>query len=403
MILAKNVYISEGYKENQNVLVLGVPGSGKTRNVVLPHLMETEKSCVVLDTKGELYNMTRSMLKKRGFNVVLYDFIDPRYSPNQYNPLAYIESEQDILTFTQLLVDREKRLSRDPFWPNASQILANALVGFTVTGFVEKERNLKTVIKLLEMIGNKDEKGMSDLDYYFEAFNEDFPNNFASQQYKLFKSVSPAENTTACIVMSLNSAFANIMTSDMQYFTEKNSFDLKLIGIEKTVVFVKSSDTDRSNDYIINIFFQQLFNKLTKMADNSINGVLPNHVHFILDDFGTNLKIERFDSILAGCRSREISCTVILQSTGQLKDMYNESWTTILGSCRSFVFLGSNDLETCRDISLRLDKPLVKVLYKNIDEIFIFTQGEKPITAKRYDITQHKNYYLLTEYTKQYN
>lgn len=398
MILAQNVHISEGFKENQNIMVVGVPGSGKTRSLVIPHLMETDKSCMVLDPKGEIYNITHRYLENKGFKVILLDFVNPKKSPNRYNPFDAIKTEEDIITFTNILLAKEKESSRDVFWPATSQILANALVGVTINGFVKEERNFKTLSELLAMFDDYDNIENSSIDTFFKIFDERFPENFATQQYKIIKNVSTSEKTLASIVISLAAVFSEMLTEDIKQFTAASDFDFRMLGKEKTVLFVKSSDTDRSKDFLVNMLFQQAFDSLCKYADTCSGGVLPVHVHFILDDFGTNLKIDRFDSLLAGCRSREISCTVILQSIGQLKRMYGESWTTILGSCRSYVFLGSNDIETCQDISLRLDKPLGDILYKDKGTVFIFTQGSKPITAKRCDITKHKEYKMLDDY-----
>ena len=397
MILAKNVHISENYKENQNILVVGVPGSGKTRSIAIPHLMETDKSCMVLDPKGELYRTTHRYLEGKGFKVLLLDFVDPAHSPNRYNPFDFISSENDITTFTNILLAKSKATCHDIFWPSSAQILANALVGAMVTGIAPEDCNFSTLSELLSWFDNYDDLEESSISLFFESFQEKYSDTFATEQFNIIKGVSSAEKTLASIVVSLATTFSGLLTSEIKEFTAYSDFSFTTLGKEKTVLFVRSSDTDRSKDFLVNLLFQQAFDSLCKFADNSPGGVLPVHVHFILDDFGTNLMIDRFDSLLAGCRSREISCTIILQSIGQLKRMYGASWTTIMGSCRSYIFLGSNDTETCRDISLRMNLSLSDILYKDPRKIFIFTQGTKPIIAERCDITKHKDYSLLDD------
>jgi len=183
--------------------------------------------------------------------------------------------------------------------------------------------------------------------------------------------------------------------------TSKNTIDFRHLGHEKTALFIKSSDTDRSKDILVNLLFQQAIDELCHEADHLPNHCLPVHVHFFLDDFGTNLVIKRFDAAIAGMRSREISCSIILQSEGQLRQMYGEAWSTILGSCAAYVFLGSNDISTCYDVSLRINKPIGQVLYKRSSDIYVFIQGKGPERAERYDLTHHDLYNFLDDLTTQ--
>ena len=206
-----------------------------------------------------------------------------------------------------------------------------------------------------------------------------------------------ADKTLSGIIISLAATFTSLLTQGIKRLTSRDTVDFRMLGLEKRALFIKSSDTDRSKDVLVNILFQQVIDELCREADAQPSHSLPVHVHLFLDDFGTNLKLNRFDAAIAGMRSRELSCSVILQSEGQLKQMYGDAWSTILASCGAYVFLGSNDVETCRNVSLRLDKPLGSVLYKKYEDIFVFQQGRGPKCARRYDLTEHPLYRKLRD------
>jgi len=401
MILAENVTLSEGYKENQSVLVLGVPGSGKSRSHVLVNLMDMDSSFLILDPKGDLYDTSENMLRSRGYNVLCVDFDTPFTTKSFYNPFAHLHTEEDIIRMSELLVSGQRKTTNDRFWPDSSMILSNALIAYLFNECNSDDQTLASMMKLLGLMDAKCAECDLDstLDRLFSVLSKRQPDSFAVQQYSLLRQCAPSEKTYASIIMSLIATFVGFMTKGIQHLTSKDTIDFRKLGTEHTAIFVKSSDSDRSKDPLISIFFQQALDELYREADSRPAHCLPVHVHFFLDDFGTNLTINRFDSYIAGMRSREISCSVILQSEGQLRAIYGAAWNTILGSCQSYVFLGSNDLETCKGISIRIDKPLSHILYKKAEDIFVFTQGQLPVKAKRYDIKSHPNYSFLKDVT----
>lgn len=402
MILAENVTLSEGYKENQSVLVLGVPGSGKSRSHVLVNLMDMDSSFLVLDPKGDLHDIAAEMLKIRGYNVLCVDFDDPFSTSSFYNPFLHLHSEEDIIRMSALLVSEQRKTTNDRFWPDSCMILSNALIAYLYSECNPEDQTLTAMMKLLSLMDAKCAEcgAESTLDVMFSDLHKKHPDCYAVQQYSLLKQCAPSEKTYASIIMSLIATFVGFMTKGVQHLTAKDTIDFRKMGTERTAVFVKSSDSDRSKDPLISIFFQQALDELYREADSYPSHCLPVHVHMFLDDIGTNLTINRFDSYIAGMRSREISCSVILQSEGQLRAMYGDAWSTILGSCQSYVFLGSNDLETCRDVSIRVDKPIGEILYKKSEDIYIFTQGKRPMRARRYNLRNHKNYRLLQDVQK---
>ena len=384
-----------------NCLVLGVPGSGKTRGHILPNLCNMENSsAVLLDPKGELYTLTADMMRRRGFIVKLIDFDNPLNPETAfYNPLFYCKESDDILAITKILVADDHVRAKDPFWPNSAQIFANALIGYLVFECRPSEQTLSSLIKLLRAFEvPTDSSQKTTLDIMFGDAKQKHPDAWHVEQYDLLKKVSGADRTYASIAMSLISTFTGFMSNGIKKLTSSDTLDIRSIGERKTVLYVKSSDSDRSKDKLISILFQQVFTELFHAADSSPNHVLKVHTHLYLDDLGTNLTIENLDGYLAACRSREISASVILQSIGQLEKQFGPAYTAILGSCASLIFLGSNDINTCHEMSLRLNKPLGTVLYKDINDIFVFTQGDTAKRTRIYDVTRHPNYGMLCDF-----
>lgn len=406
MILAKDTYLEGGFKKNHNVVVLGTPGTGKTRHYILPNLCNMKNSsAVLLDPKGELYDLTSEMMKKRGFKVKLIDFDNPS-NPNTcyYNPLRYCKTSDDVLRITNIILLSQKENTKDMFWPCAAQLLANSVIGYLISECRPSERTLENAIKLLKTYKVKDEmlsEQRCPLDVIFSDLEKKKPDSWCVEQYNLFNNSGGSPKTCSTVVLVLVSAFAFFMSDGIKHLTHKDTIDLKSIGETPTVVYVKSSDSDRSRDELVSIFFEQTINQLFNAADGNDNHTLKVHTHFFLDDLGTNLTIRNLPSYLAACRSREISMSVVLQSIGQLKTHYKEDYSTILGSCASTLFLGSNDIETCEEFAKRLNKPLSDVLYKDYSSIFVFTQGEKPVHTQLYDLQRDENYKLINELKKE--
>ena len=401
MILAENTYLEAGFKKNMNCLVLGVPGSGKTRGHILPNLCQMEdSSAVLLDPKGELYSLTANMMRQRGFTVKLVDFDNPNNPETEfYNPLKYCSNSEDVITITRLLLSEGFDRSVDPFWPKSAQILANALMGYLIEAVNDNDatlRGLTTLIKNIEFSTAPGEKHT--LELMFDELKEKNRRSWAAEQFELIKKSALSERTYSSIVITLVAAFSGCMTDGIKRLTDRDTLDIPSIGKTKTVVYIKSSDSDRSKDTLISILFQQIFNILFREADKNTNHALDVHTHLFLDDLGTNLTIENLDCMLAACRSREISCSIILQSVGQLQKQYGHAYTAILGSCASLVFLGSNDIDTCREMSYRLNKPWSTVLYKDTNDIFVFTQGKQPIKTRVYNVKNHINYSLMEDF-----
>lgn len=393
IIFGENTFFDNGYKQNANNLVIGAPGTGKSRGFVIPNLCEANnESLLVLDPKGELYSITHKMMEEKGYKVQVLDFDNPKKSPTYYNPLSFIKTQDDVIKFSNIIVSNDH--SFDKFWVETAQILCNAITSYLISYTPEHQHVLKSIEKLLSVAAPNENnpEAQTKLDKIMEEPAHLKP--WCLSQYLLVR--NSAGRTIKSVVVSLAAEFCSLLTEDIVKLTSKNTIDPLNFCEEKTILYVKCSDTDRSKDKLVAIFFSQFLQEIYRIADESPSRSLNRPVHIILDDMGANLKIPSLDCMIATSRGRDISFSLILQSYGQLKKNYVD-YTSIISSCNNLVFLGSNDIETCNDIAIRLNRPLQEVLYKNKSDIFVFQQGErKPTITKVYDLTKHPKYQRLS-------
>lgn len=396
IILGENACFENGHVDNTNTVLIGAPGTGKTRSYVLPNLMSTEEeSIVVLDPKGEIYDMTAELMREKGYATKTLDFINPKHSDIHYNPLFYCHNADDIIKFSRIVVDEESYRTNDIFWPLSAQLFCNGITGFLKEFRPEKDQTLSGLMKLINaatVTEDNPEKNPSKLDLIFDDAAKRDPASWAVSQYTLVKRA--AGKTQKSIIISLAVAFCGLLTPQIKELTSYDDINIPSFCSQKTIIYVKCSDTDRSKDKLIAMFFTQLFQELYKLADNNRTHTLPRGIKVILDDMGANLKIPNLDGIISTARGRGISISLILQSIGQLKRQY-EDYTSIINSCNNVVFLGGSDLETCQEMAYRLNKPLENVLYKDMQTVYVFRQGEKPIITKTYNLKSHPNYSKL--------
>ena len=404
MILGENAYFNNSQVENANTLLIGAPGTGKTRSFVLPNLMSAEEeSIIVLDPKGEIYDITAPLMREKGYITRSLDFINPENSDMHYNPLHYCKTADDIIKLSRILMDDQSYNTIDTFWPLTAQILCNGLVGFLKEFRPVKDQTLASVMKLINcatVTEDSPEKCPSKLDHLFMDAQKADPSSWAVSQYNLVKRA--AGKTQKSVIITLVASFCGLLTPQINNLTAFDDIDIPSLCQNKTIVYVKCSDSDRSKDKLIATFFTQLFQELYSIADNNKTHSLTRPIKIILDDMGANLKIPNLDGIIATSRGRGISLSLILQSIGQLKRQYDD-YTSIINSCNNVVFLGGSDIETCNEMAQRLNRPLESVLYKDLQTIYIFRQGEKPIITKTYNLKSHPSYSRLNNPYNQEN
>lgn len=384
---------------NNNDLIVGVSGAGKTRNYVKPNLMQGEHSFVVADTKGNLIREVGPLLEKNGYKVLNIDFTDMKSSYG-YNPFDFIRydemnnkySEQDIMTIADCLVPVEN--GKDPFWDYAAKMYISCMIAYVLECLPENEHNLASVCKLVFEMSNG-RFGM-----LIDWLNEEQEDSMAVRKYKSFCCTRTAEKMHASICGIIAEKLDPLTYDEaVALYRKKKRINFKDLGKVKTVLFLTISDTDRSNDKLVNLLYTQALQELCKSADKDYeDNRLQIPVRFILDDFATNAYIPNFDKTISVIRSREIYVSIILQSLSQLEDMYGHAkMMTIINNCDNFLYLGGQDVETVRYIAVKANKTADTILNMPLNEAYLFTRGSLPKKVQKYDIKFHEKYCQLPE------
>lgn len=350
-------------RRNKNVIVYGGSGSGKTRFVVKPNLLQMNASYVVTDPKGTIVNEVGMALKNVGkykikiFNTINFD------NSMKYNPLEYVEKESDILRLVETLIanttgDGEKG---DDFWVNTEKLLYQAYLSLIISKFPKEEQHFGTLIDLISYstVKEEDENYKNAVDYLFEALEKEDPDHFAVKQYKAYKLA--AGKTAKSILISCATRLAPFNIPQVRKLISRDEMNLHTLGDKgrKTALFVIIPDTDPTYNFLVSIMYTQLFNLLVTRADEKYKGSLPTHVRFLLDEFANIGLIPDFDKLIATIRSRNISATVVLQTLSQLKSIYKDNTETIVGNCDTSIFLGGNEKSTIKALSEELGKETI--------------------------------------------
>lgn len=366
-------------KLNNNVLVVGGSGTGKTRTIVTPNLEQAVGSYVISDPKGNLHKKYSGYLKKKGYRVQVADFIHPERSMH-YNPMMAVRTTQDILKLTTILIDADAGAGNvDPYWDRTASILLSAIMGY----MLETEYtpcDFRGILELLRQAGRADEDDREDseLAHKFAMLRAKNPDSWACAQ---FDNANAAPNRTFdCTRTTVSSKFSQFDSEQLREMMSGHDFDFSSLGTERTALFVIVSDTDRSMDPLVNLFFTQAMQALCRYADDECrDSRLPIPVRFILDDFATNCRIDEFPRMISSIRSRGISVMLMIQAEAQLAQGYAYDCSTIISNCDTYVYLGGNDVHTAQAVSERWNKPLGRVLNMPVGHCLVFRRGSQPV------------------------
>ena len=392
VIIAQDQYYSLDCKAtgiNNNVLVVGTAGCGKTRSIVSPNILQASGSYVISDPKGLLHKKYGRYLVDKGYQVKVVDFIHPETS-DHYNFFPYIHSTKDIIKVAHMLMvcnSDSKYVGKDPFWEEAAEVLLSALIAYLWEYRPKHEQTLRSVFKLTAacQVNENDASNSTPLDRLFNEVRRRAPESFAVSQYDKFR--IGAGKTLRSVLISLNARLGRYDFKEMQMMTAKDDIFIPQLGQRKTAVFVVISDKDRSMDGYANLFITQTMDELCRFADDRCkNGELRVPVRFILDDFATNCIIAEFPSMIASIRSRRISTMLMIQCESQLEEYYGKNGRTIIGNSDTYIYMGGNDLETAKAVAARCDLPLKKILYMPVGTNWIFRRGQMPVNAKNFDL-----------------
>ena len=414
---------------NKNVLVVGGSGSGKTRFWLKPNLLQCHSSYVVTDPKGSIVVECGNALLKNGYKLKILNTINFKKSMH-YNPFAYVHSEKDILKLVTTLMTNTKGEGSggDPFWEKSERLLLTALIAYLHYEAPVEEQNFATLLEMLNtmQVMEDDEEYQNPVDLLFEDLAKTKPNSFAGRQYKLYKLA--AGKTAKSILISCGARLAPFDIQELRDLTMYDELQLDTLGDKKTALFLIMSDTDSTFNFLISMVYTQLFNLLCDKADDVYGGKLPIHVRCLIDECANIGQIPNLEKLVATIRSREISACLVLQARSQLKAIYKDNADTIVGNMDSQIFLGGSEPTTLKDLSEMLGKetidafntsdtrgnsPSYGTTFQKMghellsrDELAVLDGGKcilqlrgvRPFLSDKYDLTQHPNYKLTSDY-----
>ena len=414
---------------NKNVLVVGGSGSGKTRFWLKPNLLQCHSSYVITDPKGSIVVECGNALLKNGYKLKILNTINFSKSMH-YNPFAYVHSEKDILKLVTTLMTNTKGEGSggDPFWEKSERLLLTALIAYLHYEAPVEEQNFATLLEMLNtmQVLEDDEEYQNPVDLLFEELAKKKPNSFAGRQYKLYKLA--AGKTAKSILISCGARLAPFDIQELRDLTMYDELQLDTLGDKKTALFLIMSDTDSTFNFLISMVYTQLFNLLCDKADDVYGGKLPIHVRCLIDECANIGQIPNLEKLVATIRSREISACLVLQARSQLKAIYKDNADTIVGNMDSQIFLGGSEPTTLKDLSEMLGKetidafntsdtrgnsPSYGTTFQKMghellsrDELAVLDGGKcilqlrgvRPFLSDKYDLTQHPNYKLTSDY-----
>ena len=414
---------------NKNVLIVGGSGSGKTRFWLKPNLLQCHSSYVVTDPKGSIVVECGNALLKNGYKLKILNTINFSKSMH-YNPFSYVHSEKDILKLVTTLMTNTKGdgSGGDPFWEKSERLLLTALIAYLHYEAPKEEQNFATLLEMLNtmQVSEDDEDFQNPVDLLFEDLARKKPNSFAGRQYKLYKLA--AGKTAKSILISCGARLAPFDIQELRDLTMYDELELDMLGDRKTTLFLIMSDTDSTFNFLISMVYTQLFNLLCDKADDKYGGKLPVHVRCLIDECANIGQIPNLEKLVATIRSREISACLVLQTRSQLKAIYKDHADTIVGNMDSQVFLGGSEPTTLKELSEALSKetidsfntsdtrgnsPSYGTSFQKLghelmsrDELAVLDGGKcilqlrgvRPFLSDKYDLTQHPNYKLTSDY-----
>ena len=426
ILLTQNFRISlDTHKHRRclNILVVGGSGAGKSRGFALPNIMQCCCSMVITDPKAELLRKTGGLLEKKGYEVRVFDLINPDTS-FCYNPFEYVHDDKDVLRLISNLIQNttpKGSQSSDPFWEKSETALLQALMLYLLHEAPPEEQNFAMIMEMLgsAQVKEEDEDYESPLDILFDRLEMRDPDSIAVRQYHIYKQA--AGKTAKSILISVGVRLAAFNLPQIAKLTNTDELDLSNMGERKVALFCCIPDADTSLNYLVGMIYSQLFQTLYYMADRVHGGALPVPVNCIMDEFPNVSLPNEFEKILATCRSRSIYCSIIIQNMSQLKALFKDSWESLVGNCDEFLYLGGNEKETHKYVSELLGKETIdtntygqtkgksgsystnfqqsgrellqpdEVRMLDNQNALLFIRGERPILDAKYDLMKHPN------------
>ena len=410
--LADGVVVPADFSQtglNLNEVVVGPTGCGKSFSNAYSRLLYTENSSVVVPiAKGALKKQFSGLFEERGYQVVDLDFSHPERCEIGYDPLDYVISEEDVIHLARSLVgaadSKDKQGNNDPYWNESGASVLAAEIGLVLMNAKKAGRkpcfgDVVDLHRSMKVVESQRDGFHTNLDALFHEAERRFPGNQYCEMWKTICGL--AEKTASCIFSVVNSSLDKICSKSVIELTrKKRRVDLRMLGSEKTALFITTSPINKTLQNFVNVLYGDMFRVLFEAAEASENSRLRIPVHIICDDFACGSRIVDFEDYISIFRAAGISVTMLLQSETQLADMYGErAATTIINNCDTYVYMGGMDIETCKNVSLRINKPLNKVLSMPLEHVIVFRRGSEPVEALRYQTLKDSRYQQLLKMT----
>lgn len=414
--------------KNGNTLIWGGPGTWKSRGYIIPNLMQMNCNYVVTDPKGELAKKCGDMLRRRGYRVIVFDVSNPEKSVC-YNPFVYFRNDMDVLDFVNNFFSSQEQKNTqkmDQFWDDHAKNLMMAFCFLLYHEAPKEEQNMATVLQLLQAAEVSEEDGfMSPVDMIFAKLEKEKPGHIAVGYYKSYHKGGP--KTLQSIQSTLSSKLAYFNMEALQKLTITDDIDIRSFATQKTALFCVTPDSKASLNFLIGTLYQQMFQQLYDLADNVYDGPLPIHIRFLMDEFANIALPDDYQKILSTARSRNMSFAIVLQDKSQIEKIFDTIYKTLMACCSEWLFLGSNEKETCEYFSALVGKETVMVRSTSIshgmnanytvqytptqrdlmtaDEMrrksnklaILIIEGENALKDEKYNMKKHPNYYMVAE------
>ena len=429
----RNVILTQHLKMSLNArqhlrnllqIIVGGSGAGKSRNIVIPNLLEVNASYICTDPKGELLRSVGGLLLKTGYVLRVFDLIDPSHS-DRYNPFRYIRKDSDVFKLIDNFIKNttpKNAAQNDPFWEKSEIALDSALMLYLLHEAPPEEQNMEMMLTMIEYGGAKEDDSdyKSPLDLLFEALEEEQPDHIAVRQYKIFKQA--AGKTAKSILVSAAVRLASFTLPEIRDLTAEDTLELDKLGERKQAIFCIIPDSnDTSLNYLVGMLYTQAFQELYYQADKVHGGGLPIPVRLMFDEFANVALPDGYARLQATMRSRNIMATIILQNISQLKALFKDDWEGIIGNADAFVYLGGNEQSTHKYVSELLGKETIDTRTSSQskghngsysqnfqqtgrelmtpDEVrmldnknaIVLIRGEPPVIDQKYDLMKHPN------------